>query len=93
MLVVGYLNVLLQHMFMSGKWYDCKIIFVFCSAFRFVENVLLLRLTVYSGKRKSKRCMDIKFLARKLLWREHLCELLVGILEKLFGRVQTGHMV
>ena len=37
--------------------------------------------------------MDIKFLVTKLLWREHLCELLVGVLEKLFGRLQTGHIV
>jgi hypothetical protein len=41
------LNVLLQHQY-------SKIIFVFCSGIRFVKNVLLLRLTVYFGKRKSK---------------------------------------
>ena len=37
--------------------------------------------------------MDVKFLVRKLLWKEHLCEMLVGVLEKLFCRVLTGHMV
>jgi hypothetical protein len=50
-------------------------------------------LTVYLGKHKSKSCTDIKFVARKLLWKEYLCEMLMGVLEKMLRRMQTRRMV
>jgi hypothetical protein len=33
-----------------------------------------------------------KVLVRKVLRKEHPCEVLMGVLEKVCGRVQTGHV-